>query len=432
MNSSFFAEELCIATCRPGPVCAALYKKNGAGAYARVREWLSGPRPDWLRGALRNGNCILIDATLPTLVDALEADSRPPLEQARERLARIGMDGDAMIRIISKTAYVALRPKALEQSRDIVFGQGIVADFFTSVLALDIARLVREGGSANCASLRFSDSDASLSSVRESRLMARRFKLGESSADLEAAVSALMRNAPEAMHLELLGEAGPLAQTVMEKAADEGWACVNHCCASAEEAELSLMDLLARILTEDKALSPLFAPPRNALRNAALRWLPSLALSLGMLFLATLSPAYAMWKDMQASEARAQDSAARLASAKETAKANAPLAAELESAMALRNVMLDANLSNICELQKLAELHEQLIYLDLLSGLEQIRSDCAKAELLLVGTLAAEKRQGLERLIATLGTLGYTPVEDIVLEEHAERVRYRLNMGGAE
>jgi|GEM_PF-7026794 len=422
---------LCVLVCNPGPVAAALYKYRRWEAPSRRQVWLSGRRPGWVTRASRGCHCLIVDAASPTLVDSMEDASEASLIKARERIARIGIDGELDFAPIhnpasAQTAYAALRRTGIAESCALAEAQGLIVDAMSSLMSMELSSFLAVQGDS--ARLSLYENGAYLASRLGGKLSARRFALPSGRAELEVALARFYASTQTSSTLNLDGWKSPEhADIVSSIPAGVNW--VDRCTEDVGDAYAALMDCVASLWAEDSGLA-LFAPRRQKLRNAASRWLPAMALSLVMLSLAMLPFVQRAYVDLEQQKEHAAVPLRQLVQFRSNLEENEVRSDRLrcaQQALNYRNNCIVAVEDSLATLRRLALIQEAGIAgKDL--GFDRVGVSQAGDQISVSGFFPERLRSSFDAFVGTLIKQGLRPSSDISLGEDDGVVRFSLNM----
>lgn len=378
--------------------------------------------------AMREGPCLALDACLPTMAEAVDALSDLALSKVRERMERIGIGADAQLaplcgQAAGVSAYLALRGAALEESRVHVMEQGLVPDYFSSLAALELGRLLAGGEAGNKARLLFTGREVLFTALVGGRIQMRRFA---SAADLEISAALARYAAAGSGSLTMDGVLSEDSDAHSLQAGTTGRGFEDTRCEDSGKALARMLDAAAELASSGGPLA-IFRPKGAAGLNAGLRWLPPLALAL-----AILCAAPALWIP-QALEQRkaALDEAAKEAKAlsigRERAGENSALLDSLASAEALRGELREQLLRRQAAFDTLAGLDGHLEGLPGLA-IDRLRIGGSGDSIAIQGRCPLNSRASIRLLVDSLERDGLRITRDIALDEREGFISFTLGM----
>ena len=403
--------QVCVVAYNPGLVAAAVFDMRGSSP-ACVKLWTEGARPAWVYKASRNMKTLVLDASLPTL-----ADSADDVAQARQRMARLGMDDASDIALLPN-CVVAVRGAGVAQACELAGSEGIVADAATSFAAVELGTLLKEIGTGDGARLVFHEKAAYLISRGGGKLSARRFSMPAGAAELTATLQ-LMPDAQITLEGLLGGDAPdwspPYALRSLDRRKENGG-----------KVYASLLERAADLWMNDHALA-VFAPRNQGAKNAARRWLAPAALALALLCIAATLPLADAFAKAQAEEQRLAALQERQTQMQARAKENAPTLQRIEAlsraqnASAAQAARSQRTLVAILAVQTCATADRHL-------RIDRLAVDEGGHKLAICGTVPSGNGDELGDFVARLGKSHYKPASDVALHESGGTLVFALNM----
>jgi hypothetical protein len=427
------ASRLCVVICDPGPVAAALYVRRPGAPECKAR-WLGGRRPRWVARAPRDWPCLIVDAAAPTLADALDDASPASLTRARERMARIGIDEALDYAVLERegfpqAAYAAIRSSGVVEACALAQAQGLVADAVTSMLAVELGAFMGSVGMGDHARLTLFPHGAFLVSRSAGRLSARRFALPAARAELETALARLCAAAAPGAHLTLDGLRGPDLPELPGLLVPAGVELEDSRRENVGDAYSGMMDRVADLWAEGGALAS-FAPRHQRAHNLAVRWLPPLALALGMLAAALLPALREAWSRAEEARRDAELSAGRLAALRLNVDANDGESGRNDralSALEYRRRCVDGALTSRGTLLRFLDARQAAARFAAVR-FERVAVDDAGRKISLSGTFPETSRASFDQTLDYFSELGFGPASDIAFSGQGGLVRFNLNM----
>jgi hypothetical protein len=401
---------ICVVVMNPGLVAAALFGFQNSAPVLR-KQWMGGRRPAWVRSSSRNVRTLVIDAALPTL-----ADGSFDTDEARRKMARLGMDGSSEIVVAGKIA-VAARIDSVRQILSFAADEGILADAATSFAAVELCDFIKNGGVGDCARVALYENEAVLTSRIGGRLTSRRFSLPAGSVELSSTLQML-----GSVKTSVSGT-GDVSSFMPSQASfddiREG---------DAAKTFAALMERGAGLWAEE-ALAVFSIKERSSV-NAAMRWLPPVALALAILCVAAAFPLWASYS--RACEYARQASAfeKRESHIEERARENAPLMERIETLSRRRNARAD-------ELSQSRRVVESVLAVQSAMkttrhvSIDSVEASDGGGSLAIAGNVARGTTGELDRFVTSLAKSGYKPSGRISMEESGAGVRFCMELEGA-
>jgi hypothetical protein len=397
---------ICVVACNPGPIAAAVFDVDG-GAAVHKKLWTGGARPAWVWTASRSMPTLVVDAALPTLADGGD----DPL-QARQRMARIGMDGASDMAAMPG-CVVAVRGEAVAQICALALAEGIVADAATSFTAVELGTFIKENGTGDGARLVFHEKAAFLMARNGGRLTARRFAMPSGAVEL-------------ASTLQLLPGVRTTLEGLIFDNAPVGTSAQDRRTADAGQVTASLLERAANLWLEDGALAA-FAPLRQKTLNAARRWLPTMALALAILCAAAALPLVQSLLRARAQERLVSVMQTRQAALQARATENAPIMQRIEALSRAQNArvreaaLAQHTLASLVAVQDCMKTARRL-------RIDRLGVDEGGRHLIIAGTVDGGHGDDLSEFVARLGKSHFKPSSDVSLHEDGGALIFALGL----